>query len=1583
MAAVAHFGTFDVANYGDLLFPLILERRLRDLDLSVIHVSPRGGPPVWRDCLPTIAPADLREFEGSLAAVIVGGGHIIHTSPSLIEAYDLEGLDSILAYPNVWLAPAATALRHDVPYLWNAPGAPQDFSPTSGRLVEWATSFADVLAVRDRISRSRLLDAGVTRPVRIIPDTALEVSRLWPAEAIDAAHAEAFQTRGREAPARTAAVHLNPRYAGGNPQLLAQRLDRIAQSLDATMVLLALGPCHGDAELQRSVGRLMASRPLVIDQPQSLLEMTACIARSELYLGSSLHGMIAACSFGTRGMVVVPDTAGAVGKFDGFLEQFQLQQWRAPSWEAAEERLDDLTSGPHEVWARVLEVASPLLDEHWARMLLQLTVELDEIDGELRQRRRQAALTQMAVLSAIKAPGDSLLSPIVADQAIQSVSHLKRAVDERNQKEAATEERNRLRNALSGREEEIEQTRRERDLLHDELARLQGRLAAERDQGAHLQTSIDHLHMRLEREESHTATAQAARNEALADLESIRIDALANIETVRNEALVSLEAARAAAHEERATQEIALRALERGITELQDEREATAAAHAEMQALWQTEVHSMRGAHEAREREWQQTLDALTKERADLQHKLQNLTHEHQTLQQDWQNLTHEHQALQHELLELGADREALVVAHARDLSRAQTETSDTRRVHEALHLEWTRSIESLHQERAALQEELHTARNHLSSERAALQGALHASRAEHEREQAAAAERHQAMAAELRAENARVARELERLHDEVERLHDEVRDQIADAELEALQTEELLQAVGQHMAQIDALLAAVATELPPPAKKKKQHKGSRATLQMRSARQTLHAVRTALGEHRAALAGVRENRPGMAGASSRAAANGAPRILSGRPKAQPGMRNGSPNGHAGAAPRAHLADASHPEAIERPRAHTQPATVDIVICIHDALDDVTECLASVTRHGDATQRIILVDDGSGPDCAAYLREFAATHDRVELLRGEEATGYTRAANRGLRAATADFVILLNSDTIVTSGWVARLLECAGSDPRIGIVGPLSNAASYQSVPGLVGENGDWSLNPLPPGWDADAMASAVAAVSSRAYPRVPFVNGFCFGITRAAIDAIGHLDESAFPDGYGEENDYCLRAADAGFALAIADHAYVYHAKSRSYSHERRRELGKLGRAELLRKHGLERLEEGEALLRQHPKLTATREALDAFLSDRSPRPQLSVLFLLPVSGGGGGAHSVVQEASGMRRLGVDAQVAIRAQHLARYQANYPAIAERDQLFFAYRSLEELQAYAAGFSVVVATIHTSMPLLAAIAAASPEVMPAYYIQDYEPLFHEEGSAENAAALASYTLVPHAVLFAKTRWLCDTVGALHDVVVHKVRPSLDHEVYYPSSAPQPREAVRVVAMVRPSSPRRGPGRTMEVLRRLTREFGKRVEVQIFGCSEADLVTAELPVDFPFTNHGVLTRESVADVLRESDIFLDLSDYQAFGRTGLEAMACGCAVVLPALGGTSEYAVHGENSLLVDTSQTDHCYEAASALVEHDAAREQLRAAALAKASEYSIDRAAESEINLFSAALESRSSDLTLASGRFTRGGLG
>lgn len=280
---------------------------------------------------------------------------------------------------------------------------------------------------------------------------------------------------------------------------------------------------------------------------------------------------------------------------------------------------------------------------------------------------------------------------------------------------------------------------------------------------------------------------------------------------------------------------------------------------------------------------------------------------------------------------------------------------------------------------------------------------------------------------------------------------------------------------------------------------------------------------------------------------------------------------------------------------------------VEIIVPVYNALEETLECLRSVRFNSTLPYALTVIDDASEPDVAQALSAYRDRNPGLRLIRNETNLGYTRSANLGFAQARADWVVLLNSDTLVTPGWLEGLLACAESDPAIRFVGPLSNAASWQSVPAVLDAGRKFKVNALPSGYTAADMARLVACHSHHAYPRVRLLNGFCTLIHRDTVMALGLLDEQAFPQGYGEENDLCLRAVAAGYQLAIADDVYVYHAKSASFGHARRAELSKAGGQALRAKHPGVDLEQAQAEIAEHWALIQLRQALSAHLGAAS----------------------------------------------------------------------------------------------------------------------------------------------------------------------------------------------------------------------------------------------------------------------------------------------------------------------------------------------------------------------------------------
>lgn len=280
---------------------------------------------------------------------------------------------------------------------------------------------------------------------------------------------------------------------------------------------------------------------------------------------------------------------------------------------------------------------------------------------------------------------------------------------------------------------------------------------------------------------------------------------------------------------------------------------------------------------------------------------------------------------------------------------------------------------------------------------------------------------------------------------------------------------------------------------------------------------------------------------------------------------------------------------------ISRLRPSLDEVSVDFGVCVHNSSNEAQACLNSLLEARRPQDGIIIIDDASDAATAALLHEFTKSHSGIKLIRHETNQGYTQSANDVLSQTRGDWVVLINSDTVVPPNALQKLIACGEQFPFLGIVGPLSNAAGYQTVP-LLSDSGGFHINQIPPDLTVADMDKLCEEISTGVVPFVPLVNGFCYAIRRTLINQIGFFDEARFPMGYGEEDDYCLRAAAAGFLCGIATDAYVFHVKSASFTSERRKGLAAAGGKQLRRKHTVERVAAATNFMKRHPALLRMR---------------------------------------------------------------------------------------------------------------------------------------------------------------------------------------------------------------------------------------------------------------------------------------------------------------------------------------------------------------------------------------------------
>jgi GT2 family glycosyltransferase len=231
------------------------------------------------------------------------------------------------------------------------------------------------------------------------------------------------------------------------------------------------------------------------------------------------------------------------------------------------------------------------------------------------------------------------------------------------------------------------------------------------------------------------------------------------------------------------------------------------------------------------------------------------------------------------------------------------------------------------------------------------------------------------------------------------------------------------------------------------------------------------------------------------------------------------------------------------PHSLHPPARRFLTAAVDVIVPVFRGEAETRACLASVL--GSATQsprEIVVVDDASPePAISAWLRELASG-GLVTLIAHPSNRGFIASVNEGMALHPDRDVVLLNSDTEVAPGWLDRLTGHARGDPSIGTATPFSNNATICSYPHPHVDN------PLPPGETTATLDQAFASANPRLCVDIPTAVGFCMFISRRCLDATGPFDEARYGAGYGEEVDFCMRAARAGFRHVVAADVFVRH---------------------------------------------------------------------------------------------------------------------------------------------------------------------------------------------------------------------------------------------------------------------------------------------------------------------------------------------------------------------------------------------------------------------------------------------------
>ncbi len=213
---------------------------------------------------------------------------------------------------------------------------------------------------------------------------------------------------------------------------------------------------------------------------------------------------------------------------------------------------------------------------------------------------------------------------------------------------------------------------------------------------------------------------------------------------------------------------------------------------------------------------------------------------------------------------------------------------------------------------------------------------------------------------------------------------------------------------------------------------------------------------------------------------------------------------------------------------------------VFIILVNWNNWQDTLECIRSLANINYANHRIIVIDNGSTDDSFKRLKR---SSPKVKLIRSQENLGFAGGNNVGIRYSLgnkADYVLLLNNDTVVDKDFLEPLVQFLETDPKFGIVGPLIYDYHVKDKLWWAGGKFDFWLNFHP---ETEMSQSETKIVT--------FQSGCAMLIKKEVFEKVGFLDEDYFL--YYEDADFCFSAKRVGFSCAVTKKSNIWHKISMS----------------------------------------------------------------------------------------------------------------------------------------------------------------------------------------------------------------------------------------------------------------------------------------------------------------------------------------------------------------------------------------------------------------------------------------------
>lgn len=595
----------------------------------------------------------------------------------------------------------------------------------------------------------------------------------------------------------------------------------------------------------------------------------------------------------------------------------------------------------------------------------------------------------------------------------------------------------------------------------------------------------------------------------------------------------------------------------------------------------------------------------------------------------------------------------------------------------------------------------------------------------------------------------------------------------------------------------------------------------------------------------------------------------------------------------------------------------------DVIIPVYKSPEWVSLCVYSVIKNTDdkVLNKIYLINDCDDELTKNCLKNLKTKYkEKIEVLQNEKNLGFIESTNRGIKESTSDYVLLLNTDCILTKSAIEKMINNIKTDSSIGMVCPISSNAANLTLEMFPGFNYS-DMNKLLESKFFGKLFDACTVV------------GNCLLITRQCIENVGYLDTS-YGLGYGEETDYQFKAMSKGFKAKVSIDTYVYHKSEASFgvSKEKQERLNK-NRELFFSRWGEEYKKEMNKYKKNDP-----IKFIQSNLTEDDKTPQIDTAFYL---------NAIVQNAGGV--------------HVVTDIVNYLAInGERINIIYdMYGAYKEIML----FNPIASDKIKDIKLKRVIATSWLSVFPAHkfahekegklinFVQGYETLF--DNGVNYGLVETSYKLSDSILTISK--YLKNELKTNFNIDSYLINNGINYNLLHKER--EIREPKTITFILR-NNVMKSDWLLLDIIKKLDNRI-KGFTINVVHMSKS--------IKFPKVNNnrlikhlGPLSRNEIYSILQSSDIYVDASLNEGFGLTPLESMASGNVPIVSNSFGINDFIVDEKNGIIInEVNNSDKYVEKIEELIKKPQKFNELRSECLNSSSNFDIDNTIDKYIDYF------------------------